>query len=160
MQAKPVISTETSSSAISGDDTLRSRRSSAEASLLSPRQHRHRQRTLNRPTWSLLSGLLAFLALLAILQHGPGARGLGDLEADQLMGHLLWWPLALSVFFGLSALAVLVAFRMRNPDGKEDSELRHIVGRKLVKFNLIGMFFFFGWLGGLFLVTVGLMIRG
>ena len=121
---------------------------------------RMQQRKLGRPTWSLLAGAASFLALLALRQAGPGGQGLAGLEAEHLMGHLLWWPLALAVLFGAIAVSVLVTFRVRNPEGKEDSELRHVVGRSIAKLNIIGMFYFAGWLGCLFLTAVALMIRG
>lgn len=163
MQAKSISVAEspTARHPGSGDVPARSYRThSAEAPFQTRRHHRRPARKLSRPTWALVAGALAFLALLAILQFGPGGRGLAELEADHFMGPMLWWPLGLCAFFGLAAAGILVAFRVRNPDGKEDSDLRHHVGRRLVKLNLIGTFFFLGWLGGLFLVTVALMIRG
>lgn len=136
------------------------RRYPAEATDQVHRHHRHRRGKFGRAPLAFLAGMLAFLALLGLLQFGPGGSGLAGLDVDQLMGHIFWWPLALATLFGLSAGGVLVVFRRRNPDGKQDSELRHILGRRLAKLGFMGMFFFAGWLGSLFLASVALMIRG
>lgn len=120
------------------------------------RRHRRRQRHGRKPTWTLAAGSVSFLVVLWLRQQHPTHP---DLAPDNLTGALLWIPLAFAVLCGMAASAVLVAFRSRNPDGKPDTELRHVVGRKLVKLCLAGLFYGAGWIGALFTTAVVLMLR-